>query len=208
MKKHWVPWMLVLLLSYLLALAFQDFLREAIIMPILYAYWFVRLYIESFPQSLLWAIFIGVAIVIVGRGFFKREKTRRARHGVPMEHRQKIEAWAERIRLARRGNYFKLRLARRLAEISLEVLAYRERLAPDKIRRRLESGILRIPEDIQAYLQAGLAMDARPTLSQRGQHAPWARKTSPLQLNPERLVQFLEDLLRGLLQSRRSAHER
>ncbi len=208
MKKYWIPLGLVVLLSSLLALAFQDFLREAIVVPLLYAYWFVRLYIESLPQSLLWALFIGVAIVIIGRGFVKREKTRRARHGVPMEHRQKIEAWAERIRLARRGNYFTLRLARRLAEISLEVLAYRERLAPDKIRRRLESGMLRIPEDIQAYLQTGLAMDARPTLSERGHQVPWARKSPPLQLNPERIVQFLEDLLRGSLPSRGSAHER
>ena len=189
MKKSWLPFGLVFALSSLLALLFQGFLRQVIVVPLLYAYWFVRLCLESLPQSLLWALFIGVAVVIAGKSLsVKKAKSRQERRGFTIEHQGKIEAWMERVRLARRGNYFKVRLARRLAEFSLETLAYRERLAPQEIQAQLESGTLEAPQEIQAYLKAGLSM-----FTQR-LRAPQA---SPLQLNPERVVQFLEDLLQG-----------
>lgn len=197
MKTHWLPLGLVLLLSGLLALLLQDFLRETIVVPLLYAYWFVRLYLESLPQSLLWALFMGAALVMVAKGLsLNRTTFRKERRGWETESLGKIEAWVERVRLARRGNYFKLRLARRLADFSLEALAHRERLTPEEIQKQLQSGRLPIPEEMKAYLQAGLSLEIKNAGSGDTKRLR-TPKASPLQLNPERVIQFLEDELYG-----------
>ncbi|OGF54138.1 MAG: hypothetical protein A2Z21_07125 [Candidatus Fraserbacteria bacterium RBG_16_55_9] len=197
MKTHWLPLGLVLLLSSLLALLFQDFLREVIVVPLLYAYWFMRLYVESLPQSFLWALFMAAVIAIAVKSISARTaKSRHGHRGLQKERQGKIEVWVERVRLAKRGKYFRVRLARRLAEFSLETLAYRERRTPEEIREQLQSGRSGIPQEIETYLQAGLSMniqnaDSGDTTRLR------TRKNSPLQLNPERVVEFLEHLLQG-----------
>jgi len=177
--------LLVLLGAIVLAFSFQDFLRETIVVPILYAYWFARLYIESLPQTLLWAIFIVAAVMIVARSFWAQgRRSNRSLRGVDIKPLGKIGAWSERIHLARQGGYFEERLARCLAELTLATLSYRERLSPEEVRQEIQSGLAYMPQEILTYVRAGLSLS----------------ETQPesLRENPERIVQFLEDQLRGV----------
>lgn len=185
---------LVLLGAIALALLFQDFLRETIVVPILYAYWFARLYIESLPQTLLWAIFIVAAVMIVGRSFWAQSgRSSRSLRGVDVKPLGKIGAWSERIHLARQGGYFQERLARSLAELTLATLSYRERISPEEVQKEIQSGLANMPQEILAYVRAGLSLSETQPES-----LSWDRNVSSLYENPERIVQFLEDELRGL----------
>jgi hypothetical protein len=197
-RKQLLPVGTVLLLACLLALLFQDFLREGIVVPLLYAYWFMRLYVESLPQALLGALFLGVALIWVSKGFLSaRGERRRPARELRVEHRGKIETWVERLRLARRGRYFQSRLARRLLELALEAYAYRERTTPEEIRKQVQKGTFRTFRELQVHLEAGLTTDAQRPLWAELVRAP---------LNPETVVQSLEVILRGTRD--RGAHER
>jgi signal transduction histidine kinase len=194
-KKSWVPPVLLLLVAAALALLFQDVLREFIVVPILYAYWFARLYVESVPQSFLWAFFLAAAVLLVARSFWSQSiKPRRTRREIPLKPPGKIEAWVERIRLARHSEYFRARLARRLADLLLQTLAYRTRLSAEEVRQQLHQQLQmsnQIPQEIQTYLRAAFATDEES-----------------LPENHERIVQFVEEQLGRSPQSRPRVHER
>jgi len=96
------------------------------------------------------------------------------------------------------GLYFKWRLAQHLLGLTLEAVAHQERTSPTLVRERLKSRGLDAPSEIEAYLHAGLTpvLSTRSNLITRlkGAIMP-THHISPLDLDPERVIQFLEDQL-------------
>jgi hypothetical protein len=142
----------------LLALLFQDFFREALVVPILYAFWVIYLYVTSLPQAVLWGLFLGVSLLIVLGGLGGSGRIRRRGGREDEDSPGRVSVWAERVELARRGGYFQKILARHLGKLAIEALARRRRLEPDEIKRRLEMDALDLdlPPEARAYLRLGL----------------------------------------------------
>jgi hypothetical protein len=96
------------------------------------------------------------------------------------------------------GYYFKWRLAQHLLGLTLEALAHGERTSPNMVRERLKSGGLDAPSEIEDYLLAGMTpiLSTRSNLITRLKDAiiP-THQITPLDLDPERVIQFLEDQL-------------
>jgi hypothetical protein len=97
------------------------------------------------------------------------------------------------LRQADQEDYYKWQLAQRLNRLVVAALAHDERVEAREIRRRLAAKQLDLPADIQAYLEAGMTSFSH-FLGPRYRY-PWRRHTTPLDLDPERLIQFLEDNL-------------
>ncbi|MBL7174625.1 MAG: hypothetical protein ISS66_02250 [Desulfobacteraceae bacterium] len=180
----------------LLALLLRDFVRGKIIIPFLKVVRFV----DDLPQDLIWFFFIGIIVFFAYKTLIKWKmpgfKSRRTQVINPGQ----IEVLAELIRKANQGYYFRERLTQYLCDLTLKILAHRERLTPEIMKERLKSGTLDVPPEIMVYLQAGLIWDSP--------HHQKSEKTPLLDLDPKLVVQFLEHQLEYELEVSRDAKDR
>ncbi len=175
----------------LTALLLKDFVRNGIVIPLLE----VLQLIDDLPRMAIWLFFIGIMLIPAytslkerGRPAFRTRLRMKSQLG-------RIETLASLIRKARMGDYFRERLSRYLGELALETLAYRERLPLVEIKNRLRSGSLDLPPEIRSYLQAGLLGDYSNYQENKLSFFRSEGQTSPLDLDPIRVVKFLEQQL-------------
>jgi hypothetical protein len=180
----------------LLALLLRDFVRGKVIIPFLKVVRFV----DDLPQDLIWFFFIGIIVFFAYKTLIRWKmpgfKSRRTQVINPGQ----IEVLAELIRKANQGNYFRERLTQYLCDLTLKILAHRERLTPEIMKERLKSGTLDVPPEIMVYLQAGLIWDSP--------HHRKSEKIPLLDLDTKRIVQFLEHQLEYELEVSRDAKDR
>jgi hypothetical protein len=180
----------------LLALLLKDFVRGKVIIPFLK----VLRFVDDLPQDLIWFFFIGIILFFAYKTLIKWKipwsKSRRTQ----VVNQGQIEVLAELIRKANQGDYFRERLAQYLCDLTLKIIAHRERLTPEIMKERLKSGTLDVPPEILAYLQAGLIWDSP--------HYRKREKTPLLDLDLKRIVQFLEHQLEYELEVSRDAKDR
>lgn len=189
---------LVLLLAIPLTLVLGRFARSAIVVPAMYILWLGDLVFQSVPQVLLWAVLLAIALLVSVRSLAKSQRrVQEVREG-QRESVGQVGVWAARIEAMSRGGYYEQLLAQHLGRLFLALLGYRERLNRREVQQRLEAGELDMPPEVRAYLEAGLAWESpRPV----GLFARLMRRlrpnayASPLDLDPERVVRFLEGRL-------------
>jgi hypothetical protein len=189
---------LILLLAVPLMIVLRDFAREAIVVPLLYVLWLGRLLFRSIPQPLLWSLFLTLVLFVAVRSLGGREGPARGTRETEAEYPGRVWVWTRRVQLAARGDYSRWRLAHYLRKLTLDVLAHRERLTPEQLKRRLGTGEVVAPPAVQAYLRAGLmSMPSGPIglLSRLRQQLRSRARISPLDADLESAVQFLEDQL-------------
>lgn len=199
MRRRLILAGLVLLLAIPLALVLRDLVGRLMATQALYLLWLGRLFLRSLHQYLFWLLFVAVALLIfisalVGEG---RQRKARTPPAPPDTQYNPVETLARQIRIVGRGDYSRWRLAQSLGELALEALACQDHLPLAQVRQRLEAGTLNIPPEIQAYLQAGrttLHLRRVTLLSRLGLRRK-ETSPSPLDLEPERVVQFLEERL-------------
>ena len=176
MLKRWLPLGLILVLAALLTPLAQGYTREAIVRPLLYFYWVGRLIFESIPQVVFWSIFLIVILFFAMKSLWQTKPRLRL---------------ARQPKAARPEEYYKWRLAQRLNKLVVTALAQDERIEPREVRRRLAGKQLELSPEVQAYLEAGMTsfshfLGARPRFRLR-------RQSTALDLDPERIIQFLEE---------------
>lgn len=188
MTVHRRRWLAALAVGapILLALLLQDFFREALVVPLLYAFWVIYLYATSLPQGVLWVLALGVSLLFVLGGLGGSGRIRRRAGREDEEAPGRVSVWAERVELARRGGYFQRVLARHLGKLAIAALARRRRLEPDEIKRLLETDALHLPPEARAYLRVGLD----PSLPDD----PRVRRALR-ELDPEAVVRLIEEEL-------------
>lgn len=196
MRKRLIGVSLILLISIPLAIILSEFTREVLLSFLLRLSWFARLYMDSLPQPILWAVFISIAIVIAARSLLKRRSTPEVTSEAARLRMGRVHNLMQAISRTSEGLYFKWRLAQHLLGLTLEMLAHQERTSQDRVRERLKSGGLDAPSEIEAYLLAGLTpvLSTRSNLITRLKQAIMpTHRISPLDLDPERVIQFLEN---------------
>jgi len=190
-RERWLPLAIILLLAALLAPFLRDFIREVIVIPLLYLFWLGLLLAESIPQAGFWGCFVGLALLIAGRSLLRSPRLAPRRRGTKTASPGRIETWVKLLQQARQEPYYRWRLAQRFRELTLDTLAHAEHLSRKQVRQRLAEGQLGLPPEIRAYLQASLrSFSHLPAASPSFRSRPPA---SPLDLEPERIVQFLEE---------------
>jgi hypothetical protein len=191
MRNRFLPLGLILLLAILLTLVSHNYMREAIVSPLLYLFWIGRLIFESIPQIVIWALFLFIALLVAAKSLVKKRSHSEQSQPPQTPEPERIEGWLKLLRRANQDDYYKWQLAQRLQKLTLEALAHNERLEPKQMRQDLAAGRLDIPPEIQAYLGAGMTsfshfLGAKSRIQLR-------RQSSPLDLKPEQVIKFLED---------------
>jgi hypothetical protein len=176
----------------------RGFTREVILSSILQIYGIARIYINSLPQPLVWALFIAIVVILAGRSMLKPSATSLARTNDQELRLGRVTNLAQSIRRTTQGDYFKWRLAQHLLDLSLDVIAYQKRATPSSVRQLLKSGDLVAPPEIVAYLRSGMTQvhSARQGILGRIKAFFMAPdRDRPLNLEPELVVAFLEEQL-------------
>jgi membrane protein implicated in regulation of membrane protease activity len=189
---------LILVLAALITLILGNFARESIAIPIYRFLWVSTLIFNSIPQALFWALFIAVALFLAARSVFKREKPTRKTPAPDMTYLKRVHVLTRWIQYAAHGTYFRQRLAKHLGELTVEILARRERLTREQIRQKLRDGDWDAPPEVRAYIQAGLSpasLLSTNLLSRLTGRLRPGGHSSPFNLHPETIVQFLEEQL-------------
>jgi hypothetical protein len=186
MTIRWLPLGLLLLLAILLTWWVGDAVADLLV-PLYYLYWISRRLVEAIPQAAIWAVFLFVALLLATGSLVRRPATAKIPRRTAPSRQGRIEGWAKLLGQADQEIYYKWQLAQEMQELTLDALAHQERLPVQTLRHRLNRGQLDLPPEIEAYLQASLTSFSH--------FAGHKRQSSPLNLNPERVVQFLEEKL-------------
>lgn len=198
MRRRLILLGLILLISIPLVVILRSFTRDYVMALISRLLWIVRLFISSIPQLFTWVLFLLFSLFIAGRSLFKRWRPAPTSSISITPLAGRVQALMHAIDRTSQGVYFKWRLAQHLLGLTLEIMAYRERVSPDEMRQNLKSGTLTLPPTINGYLQTGLSpVYTAPAglFSRITQRLRQGVMTSPLDLNPETIIQFLEDQL-------------
>lgn len=193
MKKHWLPAALILLAALLFAPLCRTFVREVIVIPLLYLLWLGRFLLQFVPQASLWPVFVLLLFLIVAAAFVSRSRYRRPpRRPAPAEP-GRVGSWAYYLAQARQESYYQWRLGQQMQKLALEAIAQHKGQSLKETRQQLRNRQLNLPPELQAYFEASL----RPLgyLPAFRRLAFWRhRSPSPLELEPERVLIYLENL--------------
>ncbi|MBN1484828.1 MAG: hypothetical protein JXA37_08910 [Chloroflexia bacterium] len=174
----------------------REFVHQFILLPLLYVWWLLRLFYHSVPQLIFWGFFMLLAALILLRSLFrhegKRSETSDVIHG---EYFGPVQTWAHWIQWAKQSHYSRWRLARRLAELTQDILVYQDQLSIAEARRILDAGELEAPVEVRAYLQKGRARHHFTSFSRFRHVLTRKKQPSALELDPERVIEFLEERL-------------
>jgi hypothetical protein len=190
-RKRFLPLGLILVVAILLTLISHNYIREAIVTPLLYFLWIGRLIFESIPQVVIWALFLFIVLLVAGRSLVKKEAQSGQSQNPETPKLERIEVWLKLLRRANQDDYYKWQLAQRIRKLALDTLAHHERLELKQVRQDLAAGELDIPSEIQVYLKAGMRSFSH-FLGPKSRFRP-RKQESSLDLETERVIQFLED---------------
>ena len=171
-----------------MAVAVEDFVRDVVVIPLLYAFWIAKLLFDSIPRHLLWAIFVGFLIRGAVRSLSGGRRLPATYRG-ETQPEGRVTSWARVLDEARRTEFARWHLSQRLGQLMVEVLAARQHVAPRQIVRQVEQGRIELPPEMRSYLRARLHAP-RGASSFRLRSQP-----SPLAIDPEHIVRFLEETL-------------
>lgn len=183
---------LLLILAALLTPFLKDFIRDVLLLPLLYAAWLARIIFETIPQVAIWIIFLVVALLVALRSLSGGRAVRLDSRETPVRVTGRIESWARLVDQAGQEHYARWRLAREMRKLTLAILASEKQLSQEQVMRALQDNRLDLPPEIRAYLQASMTSFSyfSPT-----RFWFWQKPTRPsdLDLDPEQVLQFLEE---------------
>ena len=192
MRARFVRLVLVLLLAALLTPFLKDFIRDVLLLPLLYAAWLARIVFDSIPQIAIWIVFLVVALLIALRSLSGGRAARFASRELQVTVVGRLKSWASLVERAGQEHYARWRLARELRRLTLAILANEKHLSPEQIRQDLAAGRLDLPPEIRDSLLA--------SMTSFNYFSPtrfwfWKKPAGPsaLDLDPEQVLQYLEE---------------
>lgn len=180
---------MALAVAYLL----KDYVSEFIITPLWYTFRIAKVIYEALPQLLWWGVFLFILLFIAVKNLLQHLKSGSKPSAAPREERlSRAQAWSRWIELSEKGDYSRWLLARRIARLTHDVIAHQERLTLGQVEEGLRAGHLDLPFEVQAYIQVGLDAPSFRHYSELLDLLRYSRSASPLDLDPELIVEILE----------------
>jgi hypothetical protein len=191
-----------LVVTVILAFFLQDVIRRAVINPLAYLWWVLKLYIAAVPQIVLWIFLLAVLILIVISNLLKWISIGKTYEKPSRPAQGPVEILAGWVSNSGKGNYFKWMIANRLGKLAREMSG------------RMQAGVFPAhpeglgapgqlpPEAVQRYLKAGLdesfvdyPLPPLPFMQ---------RKATPFDLNVDEVVKFLESQMEARIGQKHS----
>jgi hypothetical protein len=187
-RRHYGLLAFLLAGAVLLAFVLAGPARDYIIIPVAKYFWFMKGVYNSFPQAEYWVFLLVVVVLMLGYAMFNTDwasRSRRERYHLYPGEVQQLAYWIAR---SRKSIYSRWHLARRLADLSLEIL---ESLGSNvKRTRQLTGPGWNPPPDVRKYLETAL----------RTSYADFAKRSaseseSSLDANAQLVIEYLESIL-------------
>lgn len=155
--RQWLALAGILIISLLLVFPLRDAVHQIVVVPLAYLFWVVSLYYQSIAEVLVWAVFLVVIGIILITSLVVMPRRPARLPGAKREFEGPVERFAKSLDKANKGNYYRWRVAHRLAKIARELLAQREGLEVNQVHaNRLTGQDWSPPPEINEYFQAGL----------------------------------------------------
>ncbi len=160
-----------------------------------YLFWRFLLNLKAFDQRLTWALFSVLILLIVGARIIKLSGNKLAgkEKKSPIMNDNRLSRWIKALEpsLANKNDYFsKWLLSQDLFALYSKIMFESRGINQMQLKKLLRTEDLNIPIEIREYLQASYTpyaqVEKRSIITRSG-------KPSPLDLNPERMVKFLEE---------------
>lgn len=176
-----------------LAYALREPIERDIIQPLVYIWWVLGVYYDSFPQAVLWIILVVVIAMLAVGSFSAEDAPSEGRRVARKPAQGQVELLAGWLHRAPEGLYFKWLIAQRLGKLSRELIAFNARATAPSAHDALAGPGWDPPEEVAAYLGSGLngsfADYPRPRW-------PFQRpRPTPLDLESETAIDYIESKL-------------
>jgi hypothetical protein len=193
----------ILFVNLILAIVFRDFIRENVLIPILYLFWYIRLFLRSLGEICLWPIILVILVVISLIILRQKKKLEQVERGFPEAADQveegRVAFWMKYIHRQSMGIENLSFISFRMKELVLSVLAYQENLTTAELEFELDRGNISIPEELRNIMQSKdqAIKSMTRSASLKNRVLRWFRsqsKSSQGADNPEmvKLVRYLE----------------
>jgi hypothetical protein len=193
MNRRVVFWFIVFVIAAALAYIMREAIEREIIQPLIYFWWVLGIYYDSFPQALSWIILVAVIVMFEIGSFSIENPAADGKRDVRKPVQGAVESLAVWFQRAPNGLYFKWLLAQRLGRLSRELLAFNARQAAPSARETLGGAGWDPPEEVAAYLLSGLNGSFADYPRPRN---PFQRpRPTPLDLNPDTVIDYIESKL-------------
>ncbi len=191
MIKRFLPLALLAIATIVLAFLVEDFVRQVIVVPVLYVGWFFWLILTNLPQWVFWTLLTLGAIVLAARSLSGRQREVTRPFYPPPAGKGPVTTWTQRLNQASSQTSSQWRVSRDLGRFFWETHFPAEPYHVQHFVARLSDSNTKLPANIRDYFLAGAQRppSARSFL--------FFRRTPPLPpalaLDPEIVVDFLEN---------------
>lgn len=196
----------ILVINIILAIVFRDFIRENVLIPILYLFYYFRLLLKTLGETCLWPLLLMILAVISLQISRSKKKSQEETQSYSLESGQyeegRVGFWMKYIRRKAMGIENLSFVSFRLKDLVLSVLAYKENLSSLELEKLVTQRKQIVPVEVQVLFQPGDEEAQKtielPTLFSRFVNWLKTRSSSHVPKNISdmcKLVQYLEEQL-------------
>jgi len=207
MRHRW--WVLAAVLAAAIPLGWLlvRMLEKPLSEVVWFALWYADLLLGTIPQVAYWTLFLCLAAAIAVAGLWVRRRPEpEANEGVTPQ-RGAVRRLAHSIRRADEGHYFRWILARQLGQRIIEAMDISGQMAAGVRRQWWVAHGQDLPPAIRAYIEAALwggFWHSRGVGSRLRRALSTDQAVTPLDLDLETVVRFLESKVEGVDEQQRS----
>ena len=155
MIRRFLPLGILAIATLLLAILVQDFVRQVIVAPVLYAGWCSWLILTNLPHWTFWTLMTLAAVLLAVRSLGGTRPTETERPDPPITAQGPVTSWTHRLKQASTQSASRWRVSRDLGRFFWEVHFPTEPYHVQHYKARLSSPESKLPTDIRDYLLAG-----------------------------------------------------
>lgn len=146
----------IVVIAALLAFPLRYVIYDAVVVPIAYVLWVLRLIYHSVHESVWWIVILLLALVILFRSLLPGIKPAAKQVVKTKPTVGQVEGLAAWVKQSRRGIYFKWLIANRLGRIAYQILVQRETGRQRSVLEPLIGEDWEPGEELRTYLESGL----------------------------------------------------
>ncbi len=172
----------------------RDLVNNLIVVPLGVLLWAFGLFLRSVPQSVYWAIFIFIFLILAARALGLTEAARAPQEDLPTTRarRERVGFWLLQVLMARRGKT-RSRFGDLFGRLCLDVMAQMNHKTPI----RMERDLLEQPGDVPAAILR--YVEYRRNKGIVIEQSLWDRLSSVLGRKNKPVIQFSEEDLNEIL---------
>jgi hypothetical protein len=182
----------LLIFTSLSAFFLRDYLSQILFIPIINIANFLWKIFASLPEIIWWVLLIlGLVVFILKSVRFSIE--RKPKRVKDKSHRNGLASdWNKMIYQAKKSEYSRWLLEKKLASMALDVLAYQRGLTEAQVKDSIISQELHLPEEIRAFLLQGIHSPSFQHFLEIDQKQPKKTNFQNIEVKIDNLLNYLE----------------